>query len=365
MKKLHIYLLTVVFVAGMASQTQLTLAQTPQLQKVYADNTYQFTGVAVSKTGRLFVTYPYWSNTYKYAVVEVMPNGTAKPYPDAAMNSWKKGEDGQNKWVCVQTAYVDDDDYLYIVDPAAPFLAKVISNSNKVVKFNLKTNKIEKVYRFGNTLDNNSYINDIRVDTKKQMAYLTNSGTGGIVILDLKSGKSRQVLEAEKSTTPDPNHKFIIDGKEFKKQGQPAKFNSDGIALTPNGDWLYYKTINDKILYRIKTSSLLNEKLTKQQLSGEVQNLGEVVNTDGMIFDKQGNLYLGDIVNYRMVKLNPDLKATVWFKSPLLIWPDTYSISDDGYIFITTSQINKQPDYNNGVNKRNSPYMVYKVKLPQ
>jgi sugar lactone lactonase YvrE len=364
MKKLIIYLLTAVSVAGMVSKTQRAKAQTPQLQKVYSDNTYQFTGVAVSKSGRVFVTYPYWSNTYKYAVVEVMSNGTTKPYPDAAANSWKKGQDGMNKWVCVQTAYVDANDYLYIVDPAAPFLAKVVGNSAKVVKFDLKTNKPVQTYRFQGTIDNNSYLNDIRVDTKKQMAYITNSGTGGIIILDLKTGKSRQVLQADKSTLPDPNHKFIIDGKEFKKQGQPAKFNSDGIALTPNGDWLYYKTINDKILYRIKTSSLLNEKLTKQQLSGEVQNVGEIVNTDGMEFDKKGNLYLGDMVNYRMVKVSPDLKATTWFKSAQLIWPDTYSVSNDGYLYITTSQINKQPDYNNGVNKRTSPYMVYKVKLP-
>ena len=47
-----------------------------------------------------------------------------------------------------------------------------------------------------------------------------------------------------------------------------------------------------------------------------------------------------------------------------LIWPDTYSVSKDGYLFITTSQIHKQPDYNEGVNKRTSPYMVFKVKLP-
>jgi sugar lactone lactonase YvrE len=364
MKKFSIYLFTAVFVAEVAASIQSASAQTPQLQKIYSDNTYQFTGVAVSKTGRTFVTYPYWSTTYKYAVVEVMPNGTSKPYPDLAMNSWKKGEDGKNKWVCVQTAYIDDDDYLYIVDPAAPFLAKVVDGSNKVVKFDLKTNKIVQVYRFGTTLDANSYINDIRVDTKKQVAYLTNSGTGGIVILDLKTGNSRQVLEDDKSTKPDPNHKFIIDGKEFKKQGQPAKFNSDGIALSPDREWLYYKTINDKLLYRIKTSSLLDEKLTKQQLSGQVQNLGEIANTDGMIFDPKGNLYLGDMVNYRMVILSPDFKARTWFKSPLLIWPDTYSIAGD-YIYITTSQINKQPDYNNGVNKRTTPYCLYKVKLPQ
>lgn len=339
-------------------------AQQPKLQAVYSDNTYQFTGVAVSAKGRLFVTYPRWSKTYKYGVVEVLPNGKAKPYPDAEMNQWQPGQNGLNKWVCVQTAYVDDNDYLYIVDPAAPMLAKVVGNAAKVVKFNLNTNSIERIYRFNGTIDNSSYLNDIRVDTKKQVAYLTNSGTGGIVILDLKTGKSRQVLQSHKSVHPDPNSKFIIDGRQLKKQGQPVVFNSDGIALSPDGSWLYYKTITDKKLYRIKTASLLNEKLTPQQLGGEVQYLGEVTYTDGMEFDKKGNLYLGDMVNYRMVKISPQLKSGTWFKSKDLIWPDTYSISkDDQYIYITTSQIQKQPDYNEGVNKRTSPYMVYKVKL--
>ncbi|WP_345955905.1 L-dopachrome tautomerase-related protein [Mucilaginibacter sp. PAMB04168] len=364
MKKLLICLMNFAMVTGMVAIASTSYAQQPKLQQVYSDNTYQFTGVAISAKNRLFVTYPRWSKTYKYAVVEVMPNGTAKPFPDAATNSWQPGEDGMNKWVCVQTAYVDDQDYLYIVDPAAPMLAKVVGNSAKVVKFNLNTNKIEKVYRFTGTIDNSSYLNDIRVDTQKQMAYLTNSGTGGIVILDLKTGKSRQVLQSHKSVRPDPNYKFVIDGKQLMKQGQPAVFNSDGIALSPDREWLYYKAINDKKLYRIKTASLLNEKLTPQQLGGEVKYLGEVASTDAMIFDKKGNLYLGDMVNYRMIQISPDLKARTWFKSKSLIWPDTYSVSNDGHLYITTSQIQKQPDFNNGVNKRTEPYRVFKVKLP-
>ncbi len=338
-------------------------AQQPALQSVYSDNTYQFTGVAISAKNRLFVTYPRWSKTYKYAVIEVV-NGVAKPFPDATTNMWAPGQNGMSKWVCVQTAYVDDDDFLYIVDASAPMLAKVVGNGAKVVKFDLNTNKVVKTYRFGNTIDNSCYLNDIRVDTKKQMAYLTNSGTGGIIILDLKTGKSRQVLQSDKSVHPDPKTKFIIDGRQLMKQGQPVVFNSDGIALMPDGSYLYYKTITDKKLYRIKTSSLLDEKLTGQQLAGEVKYLGEVAFTDGMEFDKQGNLYMGDPVNYRMIKLSPALEATTWLSSKQLIWPDTYSISKDGYIYITTSQIQKQPDYNNGVNKRTSPYEVFKVKIP-
>ncbi|MDB5109430.1 MAG: hypothetical protein JWR67_544 [Mucilaginibacter sp.] len=190
-----------------------------KLQQVFTDNTYQLTGIAVSARGRMFINYPLWSATYKYAVVEVLPNGSVKPYPDEEMNSWKKGEDGKNKWVCVQAVYIDDNDYLYVVDPAAPMLNVVYQNSNKVVKIDLKTNKIVRTYFFTGTTDNHSYINDIRVDTKKQIAYLTNSGEGGIVILNLATGKTRQVLQSHKSVLPDPNFKFIIDGHVLMKQG--------------------------------------------------------------------------------------------------------------------------------------------------
>lgn len=358
MKKIPLF--TIIFLLAGLSVT----AQQPKLQPVYSDDTYQFTGVAVSAKNRVFVTYPRWSDTYKYAVVEVMPDGTSKPYPDAAMNTWKPGDEGFNKWVCVQTAYVDDDDFLYIVDPAAPKLGKVYGNSAKVVKFNLQTNKIERTYRFPGTIDNSSYLNDIRVDTKNQVAYLTNSGTGGIAVLNLRTGTSYQVLQNHKSVHPDPYVKFIIDGKELKKQGQPVAFQSDGIALSPDRTYLYYKCIGDKKLFRIKTAALLNTALTGQQLAGEVEDLGNIANTDGMEFDQKGNLYLGDMVNYCMVQVTPDRKPHSWIKDKNLIWPDTYSVSKDGYIYITTSQIHKQPDYNNGVNKRTSPYMVYKVKLP-
>jgi sugar lactone lactonase YvrE len=335
-----------------------------RLETVYRDDTYQFTGVAISAKGRLFVTYPRWEGPYKYAVVEVMKDGTARPFPDLPTNEWSPGQDGRDKWVCVQTAYVDDEDFLYIVDAAAPKLEKVVDNAAKVVKFNLKTNQIEQVYRFPLTIDNHSYLNDIRVDTKKQVAYLTNSGTGGIVILDLATGKSRQVLQNHRSVHPDPNAKFIIDGKELKKQGQPVAFQSDGIALTRDGNYLYYKTITDKRLNRVKTSALLDSTLTSQQLAAAVEDLGEVAHTDGMEFDWKGNLFMGDPTTYELIYVTPDHQPHSWIKSADLIWPDTYSVSKDGYLYVSTSQINKQPAYNDGVNKRTQPYQVFKVKLP-
>jgi len=216
----HVINLVVTAFAMVAAIT--VKAQAPKLQPVFADKTYQLTGIAVSPGGRMFVNYPLWSKIYKYAVVEVMPNGTVKPYPNLEMNSWTKGKDGKNAWVCVQAVYIDDAGYLWVVDPAAPMLGQVYQNSDKVVKIDLKTNKIIRTYFFTGTTDNNSYINDIRVDTRKQVAYLTNSHEGGIITLDLKTGKSRQLLQSDKSVLSDPAYKFIVDGHELTKQGQPV-----------------------------------------------------------------------------------------------------------------------------------------------
>ncbi|RYE28320.1 MAG: hypothetical protein EOP42_17210 [Sphingobacteriaceae bacterium] len=337
-----------------------------KLEQVFADPTYQLTGVAISKSGRLFTNYPLWTpSIYKYALVEVLPGNKTQPYPDAAMNSWKPGENGKNKWVCVQAPYIDDQDVMWVIDPAAPKLDKVYQQSHKLVKINLGTNKVERTYTFEGVADEHSYLNDVRVDTKRQFAYITNSGTGGIVVLDLKSGKARQLLQNHYSVHTDKDFKFIIDGKEMLQDGQPVKFDSDGIALSPDGNWLYYKPLTDTKLYRIKTEFLRNDTLSGQKLKGYVEDLGKYVVTDGMEFDKKGNLYLGDPQNSSIVKISPDLKMTTLVQDARLIWPDSYSLSKDGaYLYVSCSQIQKTPEHNAGINKRTTPYAIYKIKLP-
>lgn len=211
----------------------------PQLELVFADNTYQLTGVAVSATGRIFTNYPLWSDIYKNALVEIKDK-KAIPFPNETMNSWKEGQSGKDKWVCVQAVNIDNQDFMWVVDPASPKMKKVYQQSHKLVKINLNTNRIEKSYTFEGIADENSYINDVRVDTKLQFAYLTNSNTGGILVVDLSSGKARQVLQGHYSVRSDPSFKFIIDGKELTKENVPVKMHSDGIALSPDGMWLYY-----------------------------------------------------------------------------------------------------------------------------
>jgi sugar lactone lactonase YvrE len=345
-----------------------------RLATVFKDDTFQLTGVAISHEGRLFTNYPLWSDIYKYAVVEVGgENHNIKegdelqaklPYPNLYMNNWHPGDNGKDKWVCVQAVYTDDDNNLWVVDPAAPKMEAVYQNSHKLVRINLATNTIEQTYFFEGVASSNSYINDVRVDNQRQYAYLTNSKEGGIIVVNLATGKARQVLQDHYSTKSDPGFKFIIDGHELMKNGQPVKINSDGIALTPDRNWLYYKPLTDDKLYRIRTEYLRNDTMSTASLGSKVEDLGHFTTTDGMIFDRAGNLYFGDMRAYSIVQITPDLKMHTLIADDRLIWPDSYSISKDGYLYISCSQIQKQPEYNNGVNRRTTPYAIYKLKLP-
>ena len=316
------------------------------LELVFSDSTYQLTGVAKETGGKLLVNYPKWSGPYKYAVVVDSPG---KPYAN------------NMKWVCVQSVYFDDKGDLWILDPAAPKLKK-IQGEARLVKMNKANNTAERTYSFNSIIPDTAYMNDVRVDTKINYAYLTESKGGGIVVVDLASGKMRRLLSNHPSTKSDPSFKYIIDGHELMKDGKPARFNSDGIALSPDGDWLYYKAITDDRLYRIRTQFLRDSSMSDSSVGQHVQDLGHFASTDGMIFDSKGNLYLGDPRTYSIIKISPDLKMTTVIKDERLIWPDSYSIAD-GYLYISCSQINKQPDFNEGVNKRTTPYTVYRLKL--
>lgn len=347
------------------SNTEVSAEKKVQLEEVFADATYQLTGVAVSKANRVFVNYPYWLDNHSYSVVEVK-DGKPVPYPNAEWNSFKKGEDGQNKFVTVQSVVTDDQGFLWVVDAAGIGLGKVYQNSAKVLKINLANDQIEKIYRFPEgVVGEDVYINDIRVDNENDFAYLTNSNTGGIVVLNIKNGESRLVLAHTPAVKSDPNYNFSPLGTELKKgDGSLLKVNSDGIALTPDNQYLYFKPLTDNKLYRIKTDLLRDFKTSENVLNKSVEDLGKFITTDGMIFDKNGNLYLGDLEKNSIVKITPDLKMhTIVKDDDKLIWPDSYSISDDGYLYISNSQIQLMPWFHAGKEQFKKPFKVFRIKI--
>src|SRR5688500_7164229 len=105
------HLLFVLFAFGGGS-----LLGAPGLQEVASFPNQQVTGVAVSKSGRVFVNFPNWSDDHTISVAEIV-GGKPKPFPNEQLN---QPGPVTSHFVCVQSVYVDDTDNLWILDPASP-----------------------------------------------------------------------------------------------------------------------------------------------------------------------------------------------------------------------------------------------------
>ena len=51
-------------------------------------------------------------------------------------------------------------------------------------------------------------------------------------------------------------------------------------------------------------------------------------------------------------------------RDPRLLWPDSFGLGPDGYLYLTASQIERTPKWNNGQDRVEYPFCLSRVKLP-
>lgn len=294
------------------------------------------------------------------AADEVASDGSAEPFPDDNWNKWDLSPKtaGQH-FVCVQSVVVDANDDLWVLDPAAPMLMSIVPGGPKLVKIDLKTNKVVRVIPIGpDAAKTSTYLNDVRFDNKRNVAYITDSGLGGIIVVDLATGAAHRKLDGDPSVMPDKSVKIVIDGKPvLGPTGQTPPFHSDAIALSPDGEYLFYQPIASNTLYRVKTDALRDPKPKPT-----VEKYATTFPVDGIWADEKGDIYLSNLQAKSVSRLTPDRKLQAVVTDSRLEWPDTFSEGPDGSIYITASRINQSPNYNNGKSTRNGPYYVFKFK---
>src|ERR1700722_20109985 len=312
--------------------------------KTFGDD-FRLVGIGVSARGRVFATAPASNVRSRFSMVEVDPKtGAITPYPDAAWNNFSEQGDGKSEWISVQALWVDKADHLWALDSSLP---KVDQDRlpPKLVEFDLSTNKGIRQYDFKGVVSARDSLNDLRIDVVHGYAYLTNAGNkGSLVVLDLKTGNARQVLVGSRSTLADPKQHLMF-GKEIalRPDGSVVAIHADGIALSPDASWLYYRPLIDHNYWRVLTSALRDGKLSDAELAKKVEYLGTSVLSGGLIMDSGGALYGGDLEHRTVVAmtLTPDKKldTKVFVSDPTkLSWADGFAISG-GYLYISDSHL--------------------------
>ncbi len=329
----------------------------------------QPTGVAVSSNGRVFVNFPYWNRRPGVSVAELDADGVLQPFPSRSWNKWdgRSAISALRSFVSAQALYVDSDDYLWALDSGSPRQESgVVIAGPKLFKIDLADNSIAQVFYFDQKRDLKpySFLSDFRIDSDKNVAYITDAGRGGILIYNLKTREARTVLTGHESTQPQKGLVAEVGSHPWVSiLGKRPSYGVAGVELSKDNQWLYYHALCGRDLFRIPTESLVDETLTAGHLGAKVEHLGSTGSiVDGMWLDDADNLYLTAIEKDAILVRRPTGEIETFVADERLQWPDSLAMGQDGYLYFTTSMRHLQSPYRL-TDVKNQPYYLMKVSV--
>ncbi|KAF2738097.1 major royal jelly protein [Polyplosphaeria fusca] len=366
------------------------------------------TGITVSRDGRQFSNYPPGldaNNTNngsngRYTVAELVGNDTEKPYPSAEINNPPggainystypaTGANYQNYLIGVQSVVLDTLDRLWILDTGRALtqdgtLVPASYGGPKLVGVSLSNNSVFETIIFPPTVAYaDSYLNDVRFDLRpeitesgKGVAYITDSsseGRNGIIIVDLGTGESWRHLNAASEVRWERGFVAYVWGQALYQLPGPDQplttllFGSDGIALSADGQDLYFGAVASRYLYSVPTARLRDRSPTSElQAQTEIRNHNQKGVSDGFETDTNGYIYVGNMEQGAISIYNPgNASTTIFVRDPRINWVDTMSVGSDGYLYFTNNQLYLGKALFPGTDRRKRPFSLWRVRLPE
>ncbi len=331
------------------------------------------TGVAVADDGRAFVCFPRWhAGRHRVHVAEILPptpdgESTYAPFPDEQWNMrvGSRLAAPDTHFVSVQSVYIDDRNRLWALDTGAPNDGSEpvtpVRGGAKLVEIDIQNRRVVRTIPFDSVAaPTGSYLNDVRIDTRRGFAYITDSGLGAILVVSLETGAARRVLEDHPSTKAEQIVP-VIGGLELRRDGtgEVPAIHADGIALSPDRRWVYYQALTARTLYRVPAEALRDWSFPIEDIPALVENLGETVMTDGMAMDRRRNLYFTALERDAIVVRRPSGDLIEYLESDLIAWPDSIALGADGALVFTTSQIHRTPWFRADGRFPHGPWRVF------
>ncbi|WP_053367865.1 L-dopachrome tautomerase-related protein [Bacillus sp. FJAT-27245] len=344
-----------------------------KLELVYTFFGAMPTGVSVSETGRIFICFPKWGDEVKFTVAEIVDD-KLQPYPNLQTNLFNP-ENIKMTFISVQSVVTDGRGTLWVLDTSAPNFSEPIKGGAKLVAVDLKTNTIRRVYSFTeDVVLPTTYLNDVRFDFRvgrAGYAYITDSssrGPGAIIVVDLETGNAFRRLNGANPTSPDPFFLPKVEGEILMNRNKdgstsPFRLASDGIAISPDGKVLFFCPLTSRHLFSISTEVLRDRSIPDADLIYHVKYRGEKGASDGMITDAKGTVYAGDYENNSIRKILPNGAMETIAHDPRILWPDTFSIGPDGYLYVIVNQLHRQARFHYGRDLREKPYSLLRLKI--
>lgn len=225
-----------------------------------------------------------------------------------------------------------------------------------------------------------NFLNDIVIDrgsassTTVKWVYITDATDNKLIIFDLVTNETRTIHHNSMDADPGEGSNITVNGKTYRLY-TPI----DGLAISPDFQYVYYCALGSKNLYQVPTRVLRNKS---EDFGPSVRLMGaKVSQTGGMTYASE-NLYYGALTRNAVYRWEVTLdelsqgvdEAKVSMKTETeivqdnvrLIWPDSFTVDEYGYLWFTAcrAQIFLLEDMDfNGTEGAN--YRIWRVKISE
>jgi hypothetical protein len=333
----------------------------PELE-IVAELDFRPGNIAVSQDRRILVTAHPFEN-YKYAVVEVLADGTTKPYPN---EEWSSKPDAQGKGINAAIGIsITFEDELFVLDLGSP------EHQAKILAWDMKGDVLADTYYIPNHVTTpQSFFQDIGVDWTKRSFFIADMGQAdlakparpALITLGQQTGYARRLFDSHPNIMP-PETPVSVDGKVLKlADGTPVRGALNPITILPMRSWIYFAPMGRGMVYKIRTYHILDEEMSAEELESKMIPIGEKPASDGMTIDAAGNIYITDLESNAIGVMDRKGNYRIYLDDDRIDWADGLAFGADGFLYVTINQLHKSAVFNGGKEEGKPPYYIARFK---
>jgi hypothetical protein len=349
-----------------------TVGGTPELE-VVARMDDRPGNPALTPDGRLIVSlhpFPY-EEPSPYHVVEVMEDGSTRPFPNEEWSTAPDEEEGVGLSAVIGVQS-DRNGVVWIMDMGGDELPP------KLVAWDTRHDELHRIITIPPHAGRpGSFHQDFAIDEVRGAIFIADLNVHGallgpsdpaIVAVDLKTGRVRRAHLGHHSLHPEEDVSLQIEGRPIlvenpEGEAEEPQLGLDPIVIDPANEWVYYGSIHGTSVYRVRAADLLDEGLSPDALGERVERYGEKAPCDGISIDVAGNVYITDLGNNAIGVTTPDGGYQILVRDDeRLLWPDGFSYGPDGYFYVTVNQLHRSAVLNAGQETSEPPFLVMRFR---
>lgn len=323
--------------------------------------------IAVTPAGRVIVTNQPLDGP-SLRIIEVLPDGSIKPFPT---EDWADGpEKGEVGIAGTIGIIADTKGVVWLLDMGSDAVpARILAWDT------LKERLHREIVIPKEVVTPISFLQDFALDEKRGQIYIADmtfpppgeAHRPAIIVLDLKTGKARRVLERADALMPVAYDVVIegsvVGGKPAEGKRAAHRLGINPIAIDPSFEWVYFGTINGDDVFRLPAKALADTSLDDKALAATITTYGKKRPSDGIAVDGKGRVFITDVESSAVGVCTPDGYRILHQDKTRLAWPDAFAVGPDGWLYIAQNSLHTHPALNEGVDESVKPYFILKLRL--